>query len=165
MQYQPRVPHPSRTLLVPLMAATLGAAVATATFAVVNIDDEASVSVPTPAVQSAPPSDAVAGQRNDAGPVEGAAQQSISRAVDAQAAAVAAAQVDSTPRYDGGPVEGAAQQSISQAVDSQVAAVAAAQVDATPRYDGGPNEGSSASTIAQPAEQSAGAAPFSGTRP
>jgi hypothetical protein len=157
MQYQPQVPHPSRALLVPLMAATLGAAVATATFAVVNIDDEASVSVPTPAVQSAPPSDAVAGQRNDGGPVEGGAQQSMSRAADAQIAELAAARVDSTPRYDGGPNEGSSASTIAQP--------AAARVDSTPRYDGGPNEGSSASTIAQPAEQSAESVPFSGTRP
>jgi hypothetical protein len=122
MQYQPRVPHPTRALLVPLMAATLGAAVATATFAVVNIDEEASVSVPTPAVQSAPPSDAVAGQRNDAGPVEGAAQQSISQAVDSQAAAAVAAQVDGTPRYDGGPNEGSSASTIAQPAEQSAGA-------------------------------------------
>jgi hypothetical protein len=88
------------------MAATLGAGVATATFAVVNIEDQASVSLPTPAVQSAPPSDAVAGQRNDSGPVEGAAQQIMAPAVVPAASAAT--------RYDGGPNEGSSAGAIAQ---------------------------------------------------
>jgi hypothetical protein len=49
-----------------------------ATFAVVNIEDDPSVSLPTPVVQSIPPTDAVAAQRTDRGPEEGTAQQSTS---------------------------------------------------------------------------------------
>ena len=63
MQYVPNVPQPRRTLAVPLMAAAvLGAGIATATFALVNIEDEPIVSLPTPGVESAAvPSDAVRG--------------------------------------------------------------------------------------------------------
>jgi hypothetical protein len=151
MQYVPHVPHPARTLVVPLMAATLGAGVATATFAVVNIEDEASVSLPTPAVQSAPPSDAVAGQRNDSGPAEGAAQQIMTPA--------AAPATSPAARYDGGPDEGSSAGAIAQP------SVASAASSAAVRYDGGPDEGASAGAISQPSAPSAEAEPFSGTRP
>jgi hypothetical protein len=121
MQYVPRLPQPTRSLLVPLMAATLlGAGVATATFALVNIDDDDTLSVPAPAVESAaPPSDAVAGQRADGGPAEGAAQQSMStstvvlRGSKASATAEAAA-----PRYDGGPEEGSSAAAIGESSGS-----------------------------------------------
>jgi hypothetical protein len=102
----PQLAHPSRTLVVPLMAATLGAGVATATFALVNIEDSPTVSLPTPVVQSAPPSDAVAGQRNDGGPAEGVAQQSMSQSLGLRGSK-ASATVTVAPRYDGGPNEGA----------------------------------------------------------
>src|SRR5918994_4144151 len=103
VQYAPQLHQPSRTLVVPLLAAVLGAAVATATFALINIEDEAvTVSLPSQAVQSAPPSDAVAGQLNDAGPAEGTAQQIMSTPQGSSAAAAASA----APRYDGGPNEG-----------------------------------------------------------
>jgi hypothetical protein len=106
VQYAPQLPQPSRTLVVPLLAAVLGAAVATATFAVINIEDEAvNVSLPTQAVQSAPPNDAVAGQRNDGGPAEGTAQQVMSPAIELRGSK-AAATVSAAPRYDGGPSEG-----------------------------------------------------------
>ena len=103
MQYVPNVPQPRRALAVPLMAAAvLGAGIATATFALVNIEDEPIVSLPTPAVESAAvPSDAVAGQRSDGGPEEGAAQ-TITVVPAASSAAPAT-------RYDGGPNEGSAQ--------------------------------------------------------
>lgn len=112
MQYAPQIHQPSRTLVVPLLAALLGAAVATATFALVNIEDEAAnVSLPAQAVQSAPPSDAVAGQRNDAGPAEGTAQQ-IMRPTETQGSSAAAA-ASAAPRYDGGPNEGASSSAMS----------------------------------------------------
>lgn len=101
MGYASNLPHPRRSPVLPLMAAAvLGAGVATATFALVNIEDEPIVSLPTPAAESAAvPSDAVAGQRNDGGPAEGTAQQSI---------AVEPASASTAPgtRYDGGPEEG-----------------------------------------------------------
>jgi hypothetical protein len=112
MQYVPQLPHPSRAIAVPLLAATLGAGVATATFAVVNIDDEATISLPTPAVQSAAPSDAVAGQRNDGGPAEGTAQQSMSTGLDVRGSKASA--TAATPRYDGGPNEGTSAGAIAQ---------------------------------------------------
>jgi hypothetical protein len=100
MGYAPNVPQPRRAMAVPLMAAAvLGAGVATATFALVNIEDEPIVSLPTPAAEPAAiPSDAVAGQRNDGGPEEGTAQQSM-RALSDPATADGI-------RYDGGPEEG-----------------------------------------------------------
>ena len=111
MQYAPQIHQPSRTIVVPLLAALLGAAVATTTFALVNIEDEAAnVSLPTQAVQSAPPSNAVAGQRNDGGPAEGTAQQII-RPTAIQASSAAPA--NATPRYDGGPNEGASSSAMS----------------------------------------------------
>jgi hypothetical protein len=105
MHYAPNVPQPRRALAVPLMAAAvLGAGVATATFALVNIEDEPIVSLPTPAAEPAAiPSDAVAGQRNDGGPEEGIAVQSM-RAQPAAASASSAAAAGT--RYDGGPEEG-----------------------------------------------------------
>jgi hypothetical protein len=67
MQFASNLPHPRRSMAIPLMAAAvLGAGIATATFALVNIEDEPIVSLPTPAGESAAvPSDAVAGQRDD----------------------------------------------------------------------------------------------------
>ena len=76
MQDVPRLPQPNRTLVVSLLAAALGAGVATATFAVVNIEDQPSVSLPA-VVQSAPPSVALAAERSDGGPEEGTAQQAM----------------------------------------------------------------------------------------
>ena len=62
MHFASNLPHPRRSLAIPLMAAAvLGAGIATATFALVNIEDEPIVSLPTPAVESAAvPSDAAA---------------------------------------------------------------------------------------------------------
>ena len=60
MQDVPRLHQPNRMLVVSLLAAALGAGVATATFAVVNIEDQPSVSLPA-VVQSASPSVALAG--------------------------------------------------------------------------------------------------------
>ena len=106
----PQIHQPSRTLVVPLLAAVLGAAVATATFALVNIEDEpVNVSLPSQAAQSAPPSDAVAGQRNDAGPAEGTAQQII-RPTEIQGSSAA---TSAASRYDGGPNEGASSSAMS----------------------------------------------------
>jgi hypothetical protein len=153
MGYAPNVAQPRRSLALPLMAAAvLGAGVATATFALVNIEDEAVVSLPTPSTESAAvPSDAVAGQRNDGGPAEGTAQQSI---------AVEPASASTAPdtRYDGGPAEGTAQQSI--AVEP-----ASASIAPDTRYDGGPEEGTSSAATAQPSSSDSGAVPFSGSRP
>ena len=113
MQYAPQLHQPSRTLVVPLLAAVLGAAVATATFALINIEDEAvNVSLPSQAVQSAPPSDAVAGQRNDGGPAEGTAQQIIRPATEPRGSTAAVAG-SAAPRYDGGPNEGASSSAMS----------------------------------------------------
>jgi hypothetical protein len=94
MHFASNLPHPRRSLAIPLMAAAvLGAGIATATFALVNIEDEPIVSLPTPAVESAAvPSDAVAGQRNDGGPAEGAAQRILGpQAAQASTATAAAA--------------------------------------------------------------------------
>jgi len=112
MQYVPQLPHPARALAVPLAAAVLGAGVATATFAVVNIEDQPSVSFRTPAVQWAPPSDAVAGQRSDGGPAEGTAQQTMRPAVELRGSKASATAV--APRYDGGPQEGSSASVIQQ---------------------------------------------------
>ena len=155
MHYVPNVPQPRRSLALPLVAAAvLGAGIATATFALVNIEDEPIVSLPTPAVEStAVPSDAVAGQRNDGGPAEGVAQS-----IMAQPAAAAAAGAAAT-RYDGGPNEGTAQ-SITAGPATAASATEALRLrgeainrayglggtaDAT-RYDGGPEEGSRGAT-------------------
>ena len=158
MQYVPQLPQPSRTLVVPLLAAALGAGVATATFAIVNIEDQASVSLP--AVQSAPLSDVVAGERNDGGPAEGTAQQIMTPAGErSYSGAAPTRKLDGTtdipssapayptpaPRYDGGPNEGASAAAIT-GTQSPPAVTATSE----PRYDGGPEEGSSASAIAQP---------------
>jgi hypothetical protein len=119
VQYAPQIHQPSRTLVVPLIAALLGAAVATATFALINIEDEAvSVSLPTQAVQSAPPSDAVAGQRNDGGPAEGTAQQIIRPAIELRGSKAAAA-ASAAPRYDGGPNEGGSSSAMSSPASGQ----------------------------------------------
>ena len=148
MQYAPQIHQPSRTLVVPLLAALLGAAVATATFALVNIEDEAAnVSLPTQAVQSAPPSDAVAGQRNDAGPAEGAAQQ-IMRPTEIQGSS-AAAGAGATPRYDGGPNEGASSSAIG--------------AEASPPVSVDPSTGHP--IYGPAAEGSAGPQPYGGMRP
>jgi hypothetical protein len=79
MNYASNLQHPTRSLaLLSMAAAVLGAGVATATFALVNIEDQPVVSSQTPAAVSATvPSDAVAGQRNDGGPAEGTEQQII----------------------------------------------------------------------------------------
>jgi hypothetical protein len=132
------------------LAAALGAGLATATFALVNIEDQASVSLP--AVQSAPASDAIAGQRNDAGPEEGTAQQAMQAPYTAspdyrssyQPAPPKPVAANSEPRYDGGPNEGSA----DVLTDTQPPKLVAPNSE--PRYDGGPDEGSSASAIAQP---------------
>jgi hypothetical protein len=129
VHYVPDLPQPRRTFLVALLAAALGAGIATATFAVVNIEDQASVSLPS--VQSAPPSDVVAGERADGGPEEGTAQQSMTLPRDdvaPPASSIAAADAGSyedlrSPAWSGGAAQ---------------------------RYDGGPEEGSSAGAIAQP---------------
>ena len=157
MQDVPRLPQPSRTLVIPLLAAALGAGVATATFAVVNIEDQAELSLP--AVQSAPPpSEALAGQRNDGGPEEGAAQQAMQPPYNASpdyrssyqpAAQVQGPAVAANPgtgvRYDGGPNEGASADAMA---DTQPPKPIAPSSES--RYDGGPEEGSSAGAIAQP---------------
>jgi hypothetical protein len=93
MHFASNLPHPTRSLAIPLMAAAvLGAGIATATFALVNIEDEPIVSLPTPAVESAAvPSDAVAGQRNDGGPAEGAAQRILGPETAQASTATAAA--------------------------------------------------------------------------
>jgi hypothetical protein len=151
VQYASRLPQPSRTLVVPLLAAALGAGVATATFALVNIEEDASVSLPAVVVESAPPSTAVAGERNDGGPPEGAAQQIMRPAERSAPQAVrmphslAAANATVAPRYDGGPNEGA---SVDAMAETQPPKGFPAYP--TPRYDGGPNEGASAGAIAQP---------------
>jgi hypothetical protein len=132
------------------VAAALGAGLATATFALVNIEDQATVSLP--AVQSAPATDAVAGQRNDGGPQEGAAQQAMQAPYYAspdfrssyQPAPAKPVAPSSEPRYDGGPNEGSA----DVLTDTQPPKPGVPSSE--PRYDGGPDEGSSASAIAQP---------------
>jgi hypothetical protein len=167
LNYVPQLTHPRRTLVVPLLAAALGAGVATATFAVVNIEDEASVSLP--AVQSAPPSDVLAGERNDGGPAEGTAQQIMTPAGErAYSGAAPTRKLDGTtdtpspapvelpastapayptpaPRYDGGPNEGSSAGAITDTQPPK-----GVVVNPESRYDGGPNEGSSAGAIAQP---------------
>jgi hypothetical protein len=116
VQYEPRLHQPSRTLVVPLLAAALGAGVATATFAVVNIEDQPSVSLPA-VVQSAPPSAALAGERSDGGPVEGAAQQAMQPSYYASPNYRSSYQPAPAPaptvRYDGGPNEGASADAMS----------------------------------------------------
>jgi hypothetical protein len=156
MHYVPNLPQPRRSLAVPLMAAAvLGAGIATATFALVNIEDEPIVSLPTPAEEStAVPSDAVAGQRADGGPEEGSAQAII--AVPAASSAAPAA------RYDGGPNEGTAQAITARPAPASASASSAAGI----RYDGGPEEGSRAVVTEQPdTTVSGGPTPFSGARP
>jgi hypothetical protein len=144
VQDVPRLPQPSRTLVVPLLAAALGAGVATATFAVVNIEDQANLSLP--AVQSAPPpSDAFAGQRNDGGPEEGTAQQAMQPPYTASPDYRSSYQPAPELRYDGGPNEGSSADVIA---DTQPPKPVAPSSES--RYDGGPDEGSSAGAIAQP---------------
>jgi hypothetical protein len=182
MHYAPNVPQPRRGLAVPLMAAAvLGAGIATATFAIVNIEDEPIVSLPTPAAEPAAiPSDAVAGQRADGGPEEGAAVQSM-RAQPAPSTASSAAAAGT--RYDGGPEEGTRGVVVSGAAGSAAAVgipspAAAAKMNgeagsgtaskaaAGVRYDGGPEEGSRAIVIERPDTTiSGGPTPASGARP
>ncbi len=132
MNYASNLPQPRRSLAVPLLAAAvLGAGLATATFALVNIEDEPIVSLPTPAAEPAPvPSDAVAGQRNDGGPAEGTAQRILGpeTAQASTGTSAAAAGV----RYDGGPEEGTRGAVVEQPLPPGT------------RYDGGPEEGSRA---------------------
>ena len=137
MQYVPRLTQPSRTLVVPLLAAALGAGVATATFAVVNIDDQPSVSLP--AVESAAPSDAVAGVRNDGGPAEGTAQQIIAPTLALRGSKAGA------PRYDGGPNEGSSAAALARPQPHEAAATAVA-----PSYQARPEEGAAAGAMARP---------------
>ena len=118
-------------------------------------DEAANLSLPTQAVQSAPPSDAVAGQRNDAGPEEGTAAQAMqppytaspdyrSSYQPATPEAGSTVKVDPSTgfRYDGGPNEGSSADAMA---DTQPP-----KPGVEPRYDGGPDEGSSAGAIAQP---------------
>jgi hypothetical protein len=134
----PQLPHPGRTVMVPLIAALLGAAVATATFALINIEDETSLSFVTPSAQPAP-SNETATHRYDGGPQEGAAQLSIkSQPVPA---GTVSSQAGAASRYDGGPQEGAAQLSIRP--DAVPSGADSAQSAAGIRYDGGPEEGTS----------------------
>jgi hypothetical protein len=171
MEYA-HLPQPRRSLALPLMAAAvLGAGIATTTFALVNIEDEPVVSLPTPAEEPAAiPSDAVAGQRADGGPEEGTAQQSI---------AAAAAGI----RYDGGPEEGTSGAVIArQSAAAPSASGAAADAlrlrgealnrsyglggtAAATRYDGGPEEGTRGATAAQQSGSESGPVPFGGFRP
>jgi hypothetical protein len=146
VQYASRLPQPSRTLVVPLLAAALGAGVAIAAFAVVNIEEDASISLP--AVQSAQPSTAVAGERNDGGPPEGTAQQIMRPTAEPPASgaarlphSLAASNATAAPRYDGGPNEGVSADAMA---DTQPPKGFTAYP--TPRYD----EGASAGAIAQP---------------
>jgi len=152
VQDVPRLPQPSRTMVVPLLAAALGAGVGTATFAVVNIEDPPSVSLPA-AVQPAPPTVPLAAERSDGGPEEGTAQQAMQPPYTASPDYRSSYQPTPAPRgstvavnpstgfpYDAGPNEGASADVMS---DTQ-------PPKAEPRYDGGPNEGSSASAIARP---------------
>jgi hypothetical protein len=137
------------------LAAALGAGVATATFAVVNIEDQPSVSLPA-VVQSAPPSAALAGERSDGGPEEGTAQQAMQLPYTASpdfrtsyqpAPAEQGSTVTANPstgyRYDGGPNEGASADVMSNTQPSKAVAPSS-----EPRFDGGPDEGSSADAIA-----------------
>ena len=119
MQYVPQLPHPTRSLVVPLVAAALGAGVAAGTFALVNIEDEAPVSLPTPAVQSVTPTDAVAGQRSDGGPEEGTAQLSTQQPLELRGSKASVA--TTTPRYDGGPDEGSSAGAIGSGGGSEQA--------------------------------------------
>ena len=138
MNYASNLPQPRRSLAVPLLAAAvLGAGLATATFALVNIEDEPIVSLPTPAAEPAPvPSDAVAGQRNDGGPAEGTAQRILGpeTAQASTGTSAAAAGV----RYDGGPEEGTRGAVVEQPLPPGT------------RYDGGPEEGSRAVATQRP---------------
>jgi hypothetical protein len=182
MHYAPNVPQPRRALAVPLMAAAvLGAGVATATFALVNIEDEPIVSLPTPATEPAAiPSDAVAGQRNDGGPEEGTALQSVRPQTAPSSASSAAA---AGTRYDGGPEEGTrgvvgsagAGTAAAVGIPSPAAAAkmngeagsgTASTAAAGTRYDGGPEEGTRGIVVEeQSAAGSSGPTPFSGARP
>ena len=182
MHYAPNVPQPRRALAVPLMAAAvLGAGIATATFALVNIEDEPIVSLPTPAAEPAAiPSDAVAGQRNDGGPAEGIAVQSMSAQSAPSSASSAAA---AGTRYDGGPEEGTRGVAVAAAAGTGAAVgipspAAAAKMNdqagsgtvsaaaAGVRYDGGPEEGTRGAVAEQPdTTVSGGPTPFSGARP
>ena len=146
MQYEPRLPQPSRTLVVPLLAAALGAGVATATFAVVNIEDQPSVSLPA-VVQSVPPSVAVAGERSDGGPDEGTAQQAMPQPYTASPAYRSSYQP--APALAGSTATARPEGSSSDVVVSTQPPKGVSP-SSEPRYDGGPNEGSSASAIAGP---------------
>ena len=146
MQYEPRLHQPSRTLVVPLLAAALGAGVATATFAVVNIEDQPSVSLPA-VVQSAPPSIALAGERSDGGPEEGTAQQAMQPPYTASPDYRSSYQPAPAPR--GSKASATSEGSGADVVISTQPPKVVAP-SSQPRYDGGPDEGSSASAIAQP---------------
>jgi hypothetical protein len=170
MHYAPNVPQPRRALAPWLLAAAvLGAGIATATFALVNIEDEPVVSLPTPAAEPAVvPSDALAGQRSDGGPEEGLAQQSVRPQTTRSAAATAAAGI----RYDGGPEEGSRgvvtaqpRPTQEQAFPGLAGQATSAQPDGI-RYDGGPEEGTRGAVAReQSAAGSSGPTPFGGARP
>jgi hypothetical protein len=146
VQYEPRLHQPSRTLVVPLLAAALGAGVATATFAVVNIEDQPSVSLPA-VVQSVPPSAALAGQRSDGGPEEGTAAQAMQPPYTASPDYRSSYQPAPAPR--GSKASATSEGSGADVVISTQPPKVVAP-SSQPRYDGGPDEGSSASAIAQP---------------
>jgi hypothetical protein len=132
VQYVPRLPQSNRTLVVPLLAAALGAGLATAAFALLNIEDGPNVSLP--AVQSASPSTAQAGERSDGGPAEGTAQQIMSPAVELRGSTASATHEGSSP----------------DVITDTVPPKGVAAATSAPRYDGGPDEGSSAGAMAQP---------------
>jgi hypothetical protein len=127
--------------------------VATATFAVVNIEDQPSVSLPA-VVQSAPPSAALAGQRSDGGPEEGTAAQAMQPPYTASP--------DYRSSYQPTPAQSGSKAGASSEGPSADVVVSTqppkgvspssegVSPSSEPRYDGGPNEGSSASAIAQP---------------
>jgi hypothetical protein len=146
MQDVPRLPQPNRTLVVSLLAAALGAGVATATFAVVNIEDQPSVSLPA-VVQSAPPSVALAGERSDGGPEEGTAQHAMQPPYTASPDYRSSYQPAPALR---GSTASARSEGASADVLSNTQPPKAVAPSSQPRYDGGPDEGSSASAIAQP---------------
>ena len=146
MQYEPRLHQPNR-LVVPLLAAALGAGVATATFAVVNIEDQPSVSLPA-VVQSVAPSEALAGQRSDGGPEEGTAAQAMQPPYTASPDYRSSYQP--APAQRGSKASASSEGSSADVVVSTQPPKVVVSPSSQPRYDGGPDEGSSASAIAQP---------------
>jgi hypothetical protein len=144
MQHTLHMPHANRSFLVALAWLVLGAGIATATFALINIEDDPVSS--SSAVTAQPASVAPGAQRYDSGPNEGAAQLSAAP----QAVAVSAAGT----RYDGGPNEGAAQLNATP----QAVTVTAAGT----RYDGGPDEGTRGAAIEQSTPAASGDTRYDG---